>query len=441
MTRFEYTKPFKWGITAIAGMVFATALVGCGGSGSAQSPAASGAAAETEETQLMISLTDAEGDFLTYAVDITSISLNGANGSVVEILTEETTVDFAQYVDISELLAVRSVPVGRYESVSLNVDFTDAHVVVQSESGAALEAEVVDTEGASIENISVQIDFGSEEGFVLSPRIVSHITLDFDLDASNSIEVNGDEATVVVNPIWIADTMQEEPKPMRLRGALAEVDESGSSFDMNLRPFRKQLDRFGEATVFVSADTEYEINGALVDSVNGLTSLSELDGRVPVIARGSWDKETQQYTATEVLAGSSVPWAEADILRGTVVARSGNEVTVRGALLELSDGRFAFNDDFMLLVGDATRVLKRGERESDLADISIGSALRVTGTLLDDQTLDASAGTVRVMGTSLSGRVVTADPLQLCLLYTSDPAAELSTITSLSRRCTPQHTR
>jgi len=222
-----------WPLTAcsraLTGFALAGLLTACGGGGSSSSadqPIAT--EGEEEQTKLMLSLTDAEGDFLTYVVDVTSITLNRANGAEVEVLSEATTVDFAQYVDISELLAVRSVPVGRYDSISLNIDFSEAQVTVQSDSGTALEAELFDTEGAALTAASIQVDIGSEDAFTLNRGVLHHVTLDFDLDASNTITIDGSEASLTVAPIWIADPIQEDPKPLRLRGALAEVDEAES---------------------------------------------------------------------------------------------------------------------------------------------------------------------------------------------------------------------
>ena len=56
----------------------------------------------TGEGDLVISLTDAEGDFTTYTVDVTSITLTKQNGAEVSTLPLSTTVDFAQYTEMTE---------------------------------------------------------------------------------------------------------------------------------------------------------------------------------------------------------------------------------------------------------------------------------------------------------------------------------------------------
>ena len=53
-----------------------------------------------------ISLTDTAGDFLSYTVDVTSLTLTKADGTVVQALPQRTRVDFARSVDFSDTLAL-----------------------------------------------------------------------------------------------------------------------------------------------------------------------------------------------------------------------------------------------------------------------------------------------------------------------------------------------
>ncbi len=65
-----------------------------------------------QQSKLAISLTDAEGDFTHYTVDVTALTLYRANGNIIETLPNRTTLDFTQYIDVSEFLTALSVPVG-----------------------------------------------------------------------------------------------------------------------------------------------------------------------------------------------------------------------------------------------------------------------------------------------------------------------------------------
>ncbi len=45
--------------------------------------------------EVRVALTDADGDFLSYAVDLVSIRLEDSNGDDIEVLDDEQRVDFA----------------------------------------------------------------------------------------------------------------------------------------------------------------------------------------------------------------------------------------------------------------------------------------------------------------------------------------------------------
>ena len=75
---------------------------------------------------VFLSLTDADGDFLSYSVNVVSLTLEKANGAVVDVLPNSTRIDFAQYVDISEFVSVATVPPGVYVAGTIKLDYSDA---------------------------------------------------------------------------------------------------------------------------------------------------------------------------------------------------------------------------------------------------------------------------------------------------------------------------
>ncbi len=392
-----------------AASVFAL-MTGCGGSGGTSSSTDSNPpenASSVETGELFISLTDAEGDFLSYSVDVTSISLTHRNGTEVNVLTNTTTVDFAQYVDISELLSVASVPLGAYQTVTIGLDFSDAEITVQDTDGNAIEASAVDADGAALAETSIELNLSGKDHLVMNRGRRGHITLDFDLDASNQIAIEDGSALVTVQPVFLADSLHQQAKPFRLRGLLDEVDPQNSLFTLNVRPCRKRDGEYGSASVLVDGNTRYEINGEVILPENGLSALAELDTESSVVAKGEWDRDKEQFVATDVKAGSSVAWDDKDLLRGTVVARQGNSITVRGGSLETRrHHRHAhFNDDVTLTIADTSTITKSGEQAQG-SDISIGSFVQASGELISDGGLDASNGFVRVGGSKISGRVV-----------------------------------
>ncbi|VAW79808.1 hypothetical protein MNBD_GAMMA14-1205, partial [hydrothermal vent metagenome] len=112
-------------------------VAGCGGGGSGS---------DSDSGEVVISLTDAEGDFATYTVDVLSIKLTRADGTEVETLPLATRVDFAQYTDVSEFLTTATVPNGRYVKGSMVLDYSNADIRVEDASGDAQPATaIVDT--------------------------------------------------------------------------------------------------------------------------------------------------------------------------------------------------------------------------------------------------------------------------------------------------------
>jgi len=396
----------------ICAAIVCLVLASCGGGGSSTSSsgATSGTAPSSDKGDLIISLGDAAGDFLSYTVDITSIKMTRANGAVVETLPESSRIDFAQYVNLNELLTVASVPLGRYTDASITLDFTDAEITVQGPDGQPLPATAVDDMGAPLGSVTLDVQLKGQNRFVVSPGVQSHFALDFDLEASNTVTINGDAATVAVSPVLLADTAHVDQRDMRLRGLLMGVDTEQHSFNVDLRPFRHRNGHFGEATVYVDDNTSYEINGEAVDSATGLTALDALPDNTAVVAEGNWNNSTHQYLASAVYAGSSVPWGSKDMLRGTVTSRSGNTVVVRGGAVEFANGRTIFNDEVQLQLADTTTVMKDGHSGS-IANISVGSEIVASGMMSDESDMDASNGIVSVRPSSIAGTVVSTDPL------------------------------
>jgi len=382
---------------------------GCSSSGSSTTEA---------DSELVISLTDAEGDFLTYTVDVVSLKMRKSNGAEIETLPLTTRLDFAQYIEVTEFLTTATVPSGHYTGAQIVLDFNNADVTVQDVNGDAINATVQDTDGNPIGELTVDISLNDGSDFVIAPGIPAHITLDFDLDASNTVIVTETEATVVVSPVLVADTILEEPKPHRLRGLLARVKTEENLFNVLMRPFRHRTDNvFGQLNVHVSDDTSYEIDGAAYASDEGLAQLATLNPTSAVIVLGILDIEQRQFNALEVYAGSSVPWGTKDIVSGNVISRSGNLLVVRGATLVRADGRFAFNDNVNITLSEETTVVKQADAENSysIADISVGQQITVLGQITNSAGDAITADHVRMKYTNLGGTVVSASPLAVDL--------------------------
>jgi hypothetical protein len=124
---------------------------------------------------------------------------------------------------------------------------------------------------------------------------------------------------------------------------------------------------------------------------------------------------TVSFSATQVIAGSSLQGGGFDRVSGIVTGRSGNSFTVDDATLLTNGGTNSLIfGTTTVTVGPNTQITEFGESTTDstgIAQISIGSLVYAFGTAgsvsTTSATLDASAGRVRV-GQSVASGLVTA---------------------------------
>ncbi len=388
-------------------------LISCGGGDGGGDTPPTPAPTPTPTGTAIIGLTDAPGDFLSYQVDVTSIRLTAANGAVVETLSESTTVDFAQYVEVTELVTAATIPAGTYTSATLVLDYSNAQVWVEDTDGAAVSATVLDAAGAALTRAEVTVQFNDRDRFVIAAGAPAHITLDFDLEASHKVNLFTPPVTVSFDGMLTADTLLEDPKTRRARGLLRTVDVAASSFTLGVRPFFHPRGDFGPLTLGIEATTEFEIDQTSYTGDAGLTALDALDPGAPVVALALFDRDSGRIIASEVLAGSSVPWGAADIATGSVIARNGDLLTLRGVTLVDDAMQVTFNDTLDIRLASTTAIRQQGGNLISLsaADISVGQALTAIGELDADGVLNTDDGLVRVLYSTLSGVATSVAPV------------------------------
>lgn len=390
-----------WACVMAAGL----AVAGCssGGSGSDAATATTG--------QALVSLTDAAGDFLSYTVDVQSLTLTKQNGSVVETLPLTTRVNFADYVEMTEFFTAATIPSGTYTSARMRLDFTGADLQVEDASGNAVSipvGNIRDGHGNPISTLDVEVKFDDRRALFIAPGIPAHLTLDFNLQASNTADLTVSPPVVTVKPFLVADVDPLNSKTMRLHGPLKSVNQQNQSYEVFLRPFYRHAGDFGSLTVHIDANTVFEIDEVNYQGNGGLAALSGKPIGTATVAIGQWKVGTRQFKAEEVLAGSSVPGGTRDVVVGDVIARTGDQLTVRGASLLRSDGTFTFRDTLTVNVGAATKVRQQTLITTGLTkdDISVGQRVAAFGALDGStSTLDATGGLVRLLVTSVAGAV------------------------------------
>lgn len=394
---------------AAMGVMFAT---GCGGGDATPAPEASG-----DSGQVTIALTDAEGDFAAYTVNVTSLRLRRGNGDAVETLPLSTRVNFAELVELSELFTIATIPVGFYESLEVSLDFTNAEIVIQDGTNLVEVDRVVDADGNEIGALDVTVHLGERDVIAIFPGVPAHVTLDFDLNASNEIVSIAPEAVVMVEPTLVALAELERDREHRVRGTLAEVNTAEGAVTLIVRPFRHRTGAFGRFTFGTDAETRFDIDEETFVGSEGVEALATHVGEnLPVVAHGR--VLNGRLMADIVLAGSSLPNFDADFAEGVVAQRSGDSLIVRGAIVQPSDGTATFRTTVEVLLGEATEVharfLDTGLLSKD--SISVGQRVTVVGVLTGD-VLDATSGKAFMHINQLTGGVVQAEPLALDLIW------------------------
>jgi hypothetical protein len=366
-----------------------------------------------EEGVVAIGLTDTPGDFLTYTVDVTSLTLTKAdNTTVVQTLPQRTRVDFARSVDLTEFVTAVTIPAGTYVSATLNLDYTNADIQVDDGTGTPVAvplANISDSQNNPVTTLPMSVKLDNARQLVIAPRVSSLLDLDFNLAASNLVDMSNPASPVVtVTPMLVADVNPDSPKPHRIRGPLDAVDMQASSFTLILRPFNLLQGDHGRVAFLTDSNTTFEINKTTYQGSAGLTVLAQQPRLTATVALGTLDLVTRRFTATEVLAGSSVPFGTSDVVTGNVIARSGNTLTVKGAELVRSDGTPSFRNTVSVAVANGTKVMKQTAvgGSFDIGSISVGQRVTVFGTLdAPGTSMDASTGLVRLLVTQLNGTV------------------------------------
>jgi len=206
-------------------------------------------------------MTDAKGDFLSYIVTLTSLQLQSANGTSVETLPVATKVDFAQLVDLTEVISAGQIPAANYVSATLTIDYTNASITADDGTGKGIALKPVDANGNALSaTVQVAVQLDNANHLLITAGDASRLAFDFNLAASNTVDLTTD--TVQVSPTLVATVVPSDTKQIRVRGSLASAAAAQSDFVLNVQPFHDTSPTVGAVTVQVTPTTTYQINGS-----------------------------------------------------------------------------------------------------------------------------------------------------------------------------------
>ncbi len=381
--------------------------------------------------------------FLTYRVGLVSVELQTSSGKTgVQVLPSGTTVDLANLVNVSEILGVAPVVKGNYKSVAVTVDYSSAEIVYDDGSANGLSVKPLAAAGGAVGQVTLQLDLDPSATFSVASKGASRLALNFNLAASNIVNVAA--KTVTVTPLLGASASPIDTKPVRIRGPLmsavvADTNNSNNtigSFATGVTPFDFSVAGSGQLGISPTSVTTFIINGTPYTGSAGVTALAALNTGTMVVTLGSLTSTTStsttttttdtatdatssssstdvSFSATQVLAGTTVQSASLDRVSGVVTGRSGDTLTIDDGTLIAVDGSNTFlTGTATVLVGPSTLVTVSGEGApgvNSIAQISVGSMVYAFGTSTGvnsgNITLDASAGQVQLGQSTASGIV------------------------------------
>ena len=370
---------------------------------------------------VLVALTDADGDFLNYTVDVLSLQLETANGRIVETLPRSTRINFTDYVDLTELVTAASIPPATYVAGTIRLSYTNSEVFVEA-ANESKQAIVKDMKGNVLTQTELKIHLSNRDRLVIRKGLPALLQLDFDLAASHEVDAGPTPAEAVSAQFILAEVSPVDEKDIRVRGPLVSVSEDDMTYTVAIRPFHDRDGDFGRLRVHVTSETEFEVNEEMYSGIDGLRALNAAGQGTPTVAAGTLNVADREFTAGIVLAGSSVPGIDRDAVVGNIIKRDGNFLTVRGATIIPMNLRAHFHDDVVVEIGPETRVFRDGHRQGDLSidAISVGQRVTIRGTQPTPTTdanapqilFDATQGAVRMHLTHLIGVVNTVVPGQ-----------------------------
>ena len=391
----------------------------------------------------VVTMSDVSGDFTSYIVSIDSITLTRSDGVIVEPLATAMTVDLVKLHDLTELVEAPAVPVGTYTTLTLALDYSVAIISVDVNGVPTVASTVDATTGSAPTVYDLTLSFDPNNQLVINSQACTRLALDFNLAASNTIDLSTSTPKVTVRPFMTATVAPADQTVMRARGIFVVAGQpSGSDYIVNMRPFADTVSALGALTVTTTSSTYFNLNGSVYTGSAGLGAMKTLLISTPIAAYGtlgSFSTITPGFNATAVYAGTSLESPLADYLTGTVSAVSGNSLNLHGATcvsrLGWTSGYGApgYFADVPVTVASGTLVTEDGVAASGLStqSISVGQLITVSGqastapycaqsgiTLSLDatgQTTGAPQGQVRLQPTPVWGTLNSAAPGSLSL--------------------------
>jgi hypothetical protein len=377
-----------------------------------------------------LSTTDDSAQFSSYIITVDSVVLVGKTVGEVSGVAVPETVDFTKLTNLSELWATASLPTDTYTQAIIVLDYTSAQISVMV-NGVPTAATIVDPSGAAMTAVTLTVNLDPNNLLTLQPTFATsnalRLAFNFDLSASNSVNLATTPPTVTAKPYMSVSTTEPDSKLIRVRGALINSSVTTGTYTVVVRPFFDEVNSLGIDTIFNDANTVYTFGGNTYVGPSGLTPLSQTSAGSTVVAAFTTFEPTTTpapginagvFHSKYVVAGGTLEDFFTYGVEGDVTARNGNTVTLHGATLFANAAQLVQFEplDSTVLLGPATQVTADGVSTLgplNYNSIAVGQHITARGLFSQAAngaiTLDSTGasatdtGSVRLMSTELFG--------------------------------------
>jgi hypothetical protein len=377
-----------------------------------------------------LSTTDDAAQFSSYIITIDSVVLVGKNVGAISAIAVPETVDLTKLTNLSELWATASVPTDTYTSAIITMDYSTAQISVMV-NGVPTTATVKDPSGAVLTAVTLNVNFDPNNLLTLQPTFATsnalRLAFNFDLAASNSIDLTTSPPTVTTKPFISMSTLQPDNKLIRVRGALINSSVGTGTYSVVVRPFFDEVNTLGINSIFNDANTVYTFGGLTYVGAPGLAAISQTSAGSTVLAAYTTFEPTTTpaagvnagiFHSKYVVAGGTLEDFFTYGVEGDVTARNGNTLILHGATLFANAAQLVLFEplDSTVLLGPATRVTADGVSTLgplDYNSVAVGQHITARGLFSQAAngaiTLDSTGasatdtGSVRIQSTELFG--------------------------------------
>ena len=353
------------------------------------------------------------GVFSSYVVTVSSITLTRSDDVVVTGMSAAEAVDFARLSDVAELASNTSIPVGTYKSASIVLTYSSASAYVNV-NGVPTATTIVGSDGAALTSVTMTVTFDPKQQLVIPQSGAQRLNLNFNLAASNHIDYTTSPIKVTATPFITLDNDSATTKPIRIRGPLISYSSLEGTYSVYVRPFLDEVNSLGTVSLFSTPTSAYVIDNLGFVGSDGINAITNLTTGVITSALTTYtpDPSAGTFKITQAYLGTAQESTTANRLEGTVIARSGNTLTLRGNTLSLAAGTYTYYPaDAKVSLASGTVVTIDGQPTATgvtPADVSVGQHIVVLGSSTVSSnvvTMDATAGRLRITPTRAWGSV------------------------------------